>query len=136
VAVTRYLLDTSAYIAAMRGHAAIQDSLRHADEIVACPVMIGELQAGFLKGAARKKNLETLTRFLDTPRVRVVAIDEPTAEKYAVIHDTLRKAGTPVPTNDLWLAATAMQHGLKVLTTDRHFERIVQIIAEVHGPDR
>ena len=128
----RCLLDTSAYVAAMRGHAAIQDALRYADEIVVSPVMLGELGAGFLKGSSRKKNIVTLERFLDSPRVRTVAIDDATAEMYAVIYDTLRRAGTPVPTNDLWLAASAMQHGLKVLTTDGHFGQIVQIIAEVY----
>lgn len=128
----RYLLDTSAYVAAMRGHAAIQEALRYADEIVVSPVMLGELGAGFMKGSARKKNADTLSRFLDSPRVRAVVIDDATAEMYAVIYDALRRAGTPVPGNDLWLAASAMQHGLKILTTDGHFERIVQILAEIH----
>lgn len=130
----RYMMDTSAYVAAMRGHAGIQESLRYADEITVCPVMLGELQAGFMKGSARKKNVETLARFLDSPRVRMVAIDDTTAEMYAAIYDSLRRAGTPVPTNDLWLAASAMQHGLKVLTTDGHYGLIAQIIAEVHQP--
>jgi len=62
--------------------------------------------------------------------VRIVEIDEETAERYAVVTDYLRRAGTPVPTNDLWIAASAMQHGLKVLTADAHYLKIPQVIAE------
>lgn len=130
--MTRYLLDTSAYIAAAHGHPRLKEALRSADGVFVNPIMLGELQAGFLKGTQERKNRETLARFMALPRVTTVTTDEETAEMYAVIHDSLRKAGTPVPVNDIWIAASAMQHGLKVLTTDGHFKDIVQVIAEVH----
>jgi predicted nucleic acid-binding protein len=59
-----------------------------------------------------------------------VPIDEETSDRYAVIRNSLRKAGTPIPTNDIWIAATAMQYGLTVATTDPHFQKVTQILVE------
>lgn len=64
----------------------------------------------------------------------MVPLDEPTSERYAVILAALRRSGTPIPTNDVWIAASAMQHGLRVLTTDAHLERVPQIITEYYPP--
>lgn len=128
--MSRILVDTCAYIAAMRGHRPVQEALASAAALLVSPVTLGELRAGFLKGNARRKNEDLLRQFLETPRVDIIPIDEETSETYALIHDGLRRAGRPVPTNDLWLAACAMQHGLKVLTTDEHFTRIPQIIVD------
>lgn len=63
--------------------------------------------------------------------MRSVVLDEETAERYAMILGTLRKKGRPIPTNDIWIAACAMQHGAKLLTTDRHFSHVDQIVAEL-----
>jgi predicted nucleic acid-binding protein len=71
-----------------------------------------------------------LREFLESPRVQVVDINEETSERYAVIINYLWEQGTPVPTNDLWIAATAMQHGLKLLTTDGHYRNVPHIIVE------
>jgi tRNA(fMet)-specific endonuclease VapC len=130
--MTRILVDTCAYIAALRGHGPIREALSVAETIVVSPVMLGELRTGFTKGTAGRRNESLLQRFLDSPRVSIVEIDEETSQAYAVIHDGLRRAGRPVPTNDLWLAASAMQHGLRVLTTDERFDGIAQIIVELH----
>lgn len=128
--VRRIALDTSAYSAFMRGHDALQTALQEVDEIVFNPVILGELRAGFRLGRHRRKNEDELARFLASPRVRVVSIDEETAVRYAVILTALRGAGTPIPTNDVWIAASAMQHGLGVFTTDPHYEKVRQIIVE------
>ena len=125
--MSRILLDTSAYSAFMRGDGAVVQSLREAREIGLTPVVLGELLAGFRRAARRKENEALLARFLASPRVRVFAVDEETADRYALILNALRAAGTPVPTNDLWIAASAMQHGFKVLTTDAHFAKIPQV---------
>lgn len=125
--MSRVLLDTSAYSAFMRGDEAEVQSIREAREIRLTPVVLGELLAGFRRGTRRKENEALLVRFLASPRVRVLALDEETADRYAIILNALRAAGTPVPTNDLWIAASAMQHGLKVLTTDAHFGKIPQV---------
>ncbi len=127
--VTRVLLDTSAYSALMRGHSELADASREADEIVMSPVVLGELLAGFRKGRHRADNERGLAAFLASPRVRIVSLTEATAERYATILDHLRKAGTPIPTNDMWIAASAMENGLVLLTTDEDFDRVVQVVA-------
>jgi tRNA(fMet)-specific endonuclease VapC len=129
--LTRYLIDTSAYGAFMRGDAKAVDALREADEIYLNPIVLGEMLAGFLGGSRREKNRSELSRFLESPRVTLIDIDEETAERYAVIFTSLRTAGTPVPTNDLWIAASAMQYGLRVLTRDRHFQRMPHIVTDM-----
>lgn len=128
--MNRILLDTSAYSAFMRGDESTVDSLRQADEIAITPVILGELKAGFMRGSRRKENEAILGRFLESPRVNVIPIDEGTSDRYATILNALRQAGTPIPSNDLWIAASAMQHGFKVLTTDAHFAKIPHILLE------
>jgi len=130
----RLMLDTCAYSAFMRGHVIIETYLRQAEQIVVNPIVLGELQAGFLGGAHRVKNDDLLRDFLSAPRVRIAPIDHETALRYAGILYSLQRAGTRIPTNDIWIAATAMQHGLRVLTTDTHFQRVAQILVEFCQP--
>jgi tRNA(fMet)-specific endonuclease VapC len=132
--VNRILLDTSAYSAFRRGHPQIQHRIREASEIQLNPVALGELRVGFLKGTRLADNLAGLAHFLASPRVDVVPVDEETAERYALILDSLRRAGTPIPTNDVWIAASAMQYGSVLLTTDPHFRAVAQIAAEILEP--
>ncbi|MDP2660279.1 MAG: type II toxin-antitoxin system VapC family toxin [Dehalococcoidia bacterium] len=132
--MTRVLLDTSAYSVFMRGHAAIKHVVQHADEIYLSPIVLGELRAGFRRGRNREKNQRELRAFLSSPRVRGVGLDEETAERYAVIVDGLWKAGTPIPTNDVWIAASAMQYGLPIVTTDAHYQRVAQVIVHLFEP--
>ncbi len=99
--MTRLLMDTSAYSAFMRGHPQVKLALQEADEICLNPVILGELIAGFMKGKRRIKNEGELKTFLASPRTRVLDLDEETAERYAVILNSLWKAGTPIPTNDI-----------------------------------
>jgi tRNA(fMet)-specific endonuclease VapC len=131
----RVILDTSAYSAFLRGDNRVASLLKLADEIIVNPIILGELLSGFAAGRREKRKRAFLQDFLSSERVRVVEVDEETAERYAVIVTYLRKKGTPVPTNDLWIASTAMQHGLKVLTTDRHYLKIPHILAEYCEPD-
>jgi tRNA(fMet)-specific endonuclease VapC len=127
---SQIMLDTSAYGAFLRGTPGVKEAVQQADEIVFNPVVLGELKAGFLMGRNEKRNRAILRDFLSSPRVTLVEIDEETSERYAVIVQSLRMKGTPIPTNDLWIAASAMQHGLKVLTTDKHYLKVPQIITE------
>jgi predicted nucleic acid-binding protein len=126
----KIMMDTSAYAAFLRGGPAAKEAVQQSDEIVFNPVVLGELVAGFLMGRNEKRNRAILKDFISTPRVFIVEIDEETSERYAVIKHSLRVKGTPIPTNDLWIAASAMQHGLKVLTTDKHYLEVPQIITE------
>jgi predicted nucleic acid-binding protein len=131
VEVTRILADTSAYSAFFRGHSGVKALFQKVDEVVLSPVVLGELRAGFIAGAHRRKNERELDLFLRSSRVSIASVDEETSECYVAIVYGLRTAGTPIPTNDIWIAASAMQHGLRVITTDRHFAKISQILCEV-----
>lgn len=124
------MMDTSAYTAFLRGSPEVKEVVQQADEIVLNPVVLGELLAGFSMGRKEKRNRAILKDFLSSPRVIIVEIDEETSERYAVIMESLQRKGTPIPTNDLWIAASAMQHGLKVLTTDKQYLKVIQIITE------
>src|SRR5207247_5820457 len=97
LAVKRLLLDTSAYAAFMRGDEEAVQALREADEIYLNAIVLGEMLAGFMGGGRQDKNEKELTRFLESPRVNLIDVNESTAERYAVIFTTLRKAGTPIP---------------------------------------
>jgi tRNA(fMet)-specific endonuclease VapC len=128
----RVLPDTSAYSAAARDHFQIKRTLRLAGEIDVSPIVLGELKSGFRGGSRRLQNEARLQMFLDSPRIRLLRIDEETAERYAEILASLRVAGTPLPANDIWIAASAMQYGLRVVTTDAHFRLIPQILVDCY----
>ncbi len=125
------LLDTSAYSALGRGQPVVRGIVAQLERVCMCPIVLGELRLGFLLGGRLRENEGLLARFLDQPGVEILPIDEGTAERYASIAAGLRRAGTPLPSNDIWIAASAMQHGLRVLTLDRHFLEIPQILVEV-----
>lgn len=126
----RLLVDTSAYSGFMRGHPEIKVAIQEAEEIYVNSIVLGELGAGFIKGRRRRKNEAELKRFLGSPRVNLVDVTEDTAERYAVILNSLWRAGTSIPTNDIWIAASAMEHGLHVLTTDGHYQKLSQIVVK------
>ncbi|MBI2350065.1 MAG: type II toxin-antitoxin system VapC family toxin [Deltaproteobacteria bacterium] len=128
--MTRLLLDTSGYSAFMRGRSEFVAAQQEADEVCLNPVILGELLAGFIKGKKRKKNESELKMFLQSPRVKILDVNSETAERYAVILNSLWKAGTPIPTTDIWIAATAMQHGLHLLTTDTHYQNVPQVMVD------
>jgi tRNA(fMet)-specific endonuclease VapC len=131
----RILIDTSAYSAFLRGESEMKRSVQQADEIFLNPVVLGELLAGFMMGKHEKKNRAILQDFLSSSRVKIIEIDEETSERYAAIVKYLRARGAPLPTNDLWIAASAMQHGLKILTMDKYYVEIPQIIADYYPSD-
>ena len=124
----RLMLDTTAVSGFFRGHERIRESIASADELFLNPVIIGELLAGFGMGGRERKNREAFKQFVSSPRMRVIDMDAETSERYAAIYAHLRKAGTPIPTNDLWIAASTMQYGLKLLTLDRHYLKVPQVI--------
>jgi tRNA(fMet)-specific endonuclease VapC len=134
VEVTRVFLDTSAYSFLTRGHIGVRDILRSSEAVFVSPVVIGEVLCGARNTGKPGKYEEDLAGFLASPRTTVLGIDAETARCYAVIVSGLRKAGQPVPVNDAWIAASAMQHGLPILTADAHFRRIPQIMVEMFSP--
>jgi len=122
--MNRILIDTNIYTHALKGSADVISVLQSASEIGIAAISIGELISGFKGGIRERENRDELARFLDSPRVRIYLIDETTAEFYGDILDKLRKAGAPIPTNDIWIGAAALQNGLKLFTKDQHFGNI------------
>ena len=90
-------------------------------------VTLAELRAGFLCGRLSRKNESILTRFINRPRVRLLFPDEDTTHHYARIFLQLRSQGTPIPTNDIWIAALVMQHDLLLYSRDSHFDCLPQL---------
>ncbi len=130
------MLDATRCSAFMRGGPVIKKMLQTVDAIYVNAVVLGELRAGFLRGRLRQKNEARLSQFLASSRVSAAPVDQYTAERYAVILNALWNAGTPIPTSDMWIAASAMQYGLAVITTDAHFLRIPQILVWHSPPAR
>lgn len=125
--MSAYCLDTSAYSNFRRGHEELTALIDRADWIGIPTVTMGELRTGFLLGGRRERNEAELDEFLVNPVVEVLEVDAEASRHYAEIVADLRRAGTPVPTNDIWIAATAARHGATVLTCDEHFERIARV---------
>jgi tRNA(fMet)-specific endonuclease VapC len=134
VEVSRVLVDTSAYAGFLRGHPGVKAAVQEASEIFVSPIVLGELRSGFLKGGRPVENERQLGEFLASPRCSVPVIDDETAHRYAAIHDHLRRQGTPVSPNNLWIAASAAQHGLIVVTLDGDFDRIPQVLVREFDP--
>ncbi len=119
------LLDTNAYVAFKRGIAEAKEVIRHAPLIGINSVVFGELLAGFAIGSREAVNVEELKRFMSSSRVRFFSLDDVTASYYAEIYRGLRAIGRPIPTNDMWIAATALQHDLAIMTFDEHFKAVI-----------
>ncbi len=108
----------------MQGDRKTVQIIRKVEKIGFSVISIGELLSGFKGGSKESKNRVELETFLDSPRVSTYRIDEETADFYSEILTNLKKAGTPIPTNDIWIAAVSFQHGLKLYTNDNHFQLV------------
>jgi len=117
-------LDTNAYSDFLRGETSRVDIVRRATRIFLPLIVIGELRAGFAAGNREAANQAGLRQFLASPRVSVLSPDEVTTEHYARIFLQLRQQGAAIPTNDLWIAALALQHGVELCTSDAHFRHV------------
>lgn len=126
----KIMLDTSAYSAFMTGRPELKELIQRADAIYLNPIIVGELLAAFIKGRNERKNRGLLRRFLSSPRVVLADLDEETSERYGIIINHVWSCGTPIPTNDIWIAASAMQHGLRLITSDAHFQKVPHIIVD------
>jgi tRNA(fMet)-specific endonuclease VapC len=118
------LIDTNIDSYALRRDPEITRTLQQVSQIGISAISIGELLSGFKAGSKEKTNREQLKQFLDSPRVTLYSVTEQTAEYYSLILDQLKANGTPIPTNDIWIAAVAFQNGLPVFTKDKHFSHI------------
>ena len=119
--------DTNRYSDLERGDPATAESFRAAGHIYIPFVVVAELRFGFLHGSKRSENERKLHRFLSSRRVEVLYADEQTIHEYARLAHQLRTQGTPIPTNDIWIAALTLQHGLTLCARDRHFDHLPQL---------
>ena len=124
----KVLIDTNIYSFAMKGDTGVVSTLRKIDLIGISTISIGELFSGFKGGSREEKSREELNLFLDSPRVVVHPIDEETADFYASILNNLKRAGTPIPTNDIWIVSVAFQHGYKFFSKDKHYKFIPGLV--------
>ncbi|PKL15278.1 MAG: VapC toxin family PIN domain ribonuclease [Spirochaetae bacterium HGW-Spirochaetae-5] len=125
----RYLLDTNIIIDLFNGVDAVTKKLINADEVFVPNVVIGELYFGLYGSKKTKSNIKRLEDFILSSTVINTNIE--TARIYGYIKNELKKKGTPIPENDIWIAALAKQHSLKVLTRDKHFKSVDNIDTDI-----
>jgi len=125
--VSRFCIDTSAYSQFKRGHPEVAELLNGASYVAVPSIVIGELWLGFLGGDRARENELELGQFLEHRVVEEVPVDHDVARIYAEIVRALKAQGTPLPTNDIWIAAAAARVGATVLTFDKHFHTIQRV---------
>jgi tRNA(fMet)-specific endonuclease VapC len=124
----RVALDTNRYVDLCKGVDETVSLLEEAEAILLPFVVLGELRAGFVHGRRQVDNERTLRRFLLKDGVQVLFADDQTTHHYAAVFHQLRNQGTPIPTNDIWLAALVLQHNLALHARDKHFDHLPQIV--------
>jgi tRNA(fMet)-specific endonuclease VapC len=123
----RLALDTNRYTDFQRGDPAVTAVLEAADEIILPFAAVAELRVGFLGGSRGGENEQSFQAFLARPGVTIVYPNQQTTLEYATLYHQLRKQGTPIPTNDIWIAAIVVQNGLTLYSRDAHFDHLPQI---------
>lgn len=124
----RVALDTNRLTDLFQGDTALAQQLGVCEEVWIPLVVLAEIKAGFYGGAQRHRNEALLQRLLAKSTVGVLLPGRETAEHYARLFVQLKRAGTPIPDNDLWIAALALEHDLVLITRDQHFERVPQLL--------
>jgi tRNA(fMet)-specific endonuclease VapC len=124
----RVAIDTNRYVDLCKGVDETLAVLEEAEAVMLPFVVLGELRAGFVHGKRQAENERTLRQFLLKEGVRVLFADDQTTHHYASVFRQLRKQGTPIPTNDMWLAALVLQHNLALHARDKHFDHLPQIV--------
>lgn len=128
MAVRSILLDTNAYVAFKCGAVEALTVIQHVPVINLNSIILGELLSGFAGGTREAVNLQELQQFCAARRVHFLPVDNITAEYYATVYRQLKSKGNPIPTNDMWIAATALQYGLAVFSYDRHLQAVDQLV--------
>jgi len=124
----KILLDTNAYSALRRGNELIAERVQESDEVLLSVVVVGELLFGFRNGSRYEENSKALADFLSDPNVHLVPITWGTAAVFGRISADLRKKGKPIPTNDIWIAAHAIETGADLISADPHFANVVGLL--------
>lgn len=120
----RVLLDTNAYTALLAGDGRVADLLAKSEAVLLPAVVMGELLDGFAGGSREKSNRSLLADFMARPRTVCVPVTPDTAECFALVKQGLKRKGSPIPINDVWIAASCLEHGARLVSFDRHFEAV------------
>ncbi len=132
----KVLLDTNAYSALVRGHREVVAHVRFAREALMSVIVVGELLQGFRQGDRFEQNTHRLERFLNTRFATLLPVTYATADRFSQIAASLRKRGKPIPSNDMWIAAHALENGAQLLSSDSHFGLIDGLSWLRFSPDR
>lgn len=124
----RVCLDTNAYSRLMGGHVPLTKLLESCEEVLLPATVLGELHAGFELGSRRETNRRQLGEFFALPGVETIPVTTDIAERYGILIGQLTRQGTPLPTNDIWIAAAALETGTRLVTYDPHFRHIHGLI--------
>lgn len=119
------ILDTNGLSAVADGDAALEPILNRAAELAVPVIVLGEYRYGIRQSRERQRYEEWLTDSL--PSYRILDVDQDTTIYYAALRTELKKAGTPIPSNDVWIAALCRQHALPVVSRDRHFDSVSRL---------
>jgi len=120
----RLTLDTNVLIDFLRDPERYASAFAAFDEIVLCPVVLGEFRAGLFDTKAGRANRSALEDFLTNPAVKVLPLRDETSIYYAQVFQALKKLGCPIPVNDIWIAAFAIENGFALATHDGHFTKV------------
>ena len=118
------VLDTNVLIPLLYDASGFVAAARNYDEVIVPATVLGEYRAGLFATKAGERNRKALEEYLASPSVRTVPITDRTAELYAKVYQALRREGTPIPQNDMWIAASALEHGADLATRDEHFRHV------------
>lgn len=125
--MSRYCVDTSAYSFFQRADEPVVELFDSAEWLGIPATVLGEIQVGILLGNKSARNHQALNQFLDHPSVYEIPTDRRIGEIYGELLVALRGAGTPIPTNDIWIGAAAVATGSTVLSYDAHFKRMPRV---------
>lgn len=122
------ILDTNAYTAFKRGDKAVNAIVQRVEKIAMSTIVLGELLSGFDNGSKSSQNRQELNEFLESSRIRIYPVTLDTANFYSHVYLSLKRKGKPISTNDMWIAAQALEHGCMVCTFDQHFNAIEGLV--------
>lgn len=118
----KYLLDTNILIKLFAGDENVTGWLKKAPEIYIPSIVLGELYYGAQKSSNKKTNLAKINEV--STNSNIIPCDSQTARHYGIIKNQLKEKGKPIPENDIWIGAIALQHRLTLVTKDVHFKEI------------
>ena len=123
----KILLDTNAYSSYLRGDQRVLNILSSSEKVFLSVFVIGEIIYGFKNGSKESKNKLILDKFIQKSTVKILKASQETSEIFAIIKYNLKKSGTPIPINDVWIAAQALETGSVLVTYDKHFQKITNL---------